>query len=52
MRRPGAYAFFCALLFTCAALLMRRRMQIVREDYELVYDDRAEPAVTTLGLVR
>jgi hypothetical protein len=50
LQRPGAYAFFCALLITGIALLLRRRIRMVREDYELVYDDRAEPAVTTLGL--
>jgi hypothetical protein len=52
LRRPGAYFFFCGVLFTGIILLIRRRMQIVRDGYQLVYDDRAEPAVTTLGIAR
>jgi hypothetical protein len=52
LRRPGAYALFCAVLISGIVLLIRRRVQIVSDGYQLVYDDRTEPAVTTLGLSR
>jgi hypothetical protein len=52
LQRPGAFAFFCMLAFGAIAMLIRRRVLLMREGYQLTWDDRAEPQVTTLGLAR